>query len=157
MGYNVKLTSILSHLVCFGYASFGKPSISAWCAPFLNRDSADSSTPRHTQHPAGIFVIILFPTAKTVGRTWVCRAVQLNKTIICLNKYICCLILIGYWHREVISNRKETSCFPLVRPGFEPAPSTHSPEDWIIYTRYALFSVLLRFGIRRSISFWVTS
>ena len=30
---------------------------------------------------------------------------------------MCCLF---WWHRQVISYRKETSCLPLVRPGFEP-------------------------------------
>ena len=34
------------------------------------------------------------------------------------NLLICCLIWIVYWHREVISNWKETSCLPLVWLGF---------------------------------------
>ena len=33
-----------------------------------------------------------------------------------LGVYSCRLILVVCWHREVISNRKETSCVPLVRP-----------------------------------------
>ena len=30
---------------------------------------------------------------------------------------ICCLVLIWRWHKEMVSNRKGTSCLPRVRPG----------------------------------------
>ena len=47
-------------------------------------------------------------------------------------KYVCCLILNVLWHKEVISNRNGTRCFPLVWPGFEPDISgSHSPADWM--------------------------
>ena len=49
--------------------------------------------------------------------------------------YLVCIFvlsLIGRWHREVISNRQETSCLPLVRPGSKLGGSgTHSPTDWM--------------------------
>ena len=56
--------------------------------------------------------------------------------------HICYLIFhCAYWHREVISNREETNCLPLVRVGFEPRSGTNtlfsrrnvrSQSDWVI-------------------------
>ena len=39
--------------------------------------------------------------------------------------YIFEVILIVRWNREVILNWKETSCIPLVRPGFEAGRLRH--------------------------------
>ena len=51
--------------------------------------------------------------------TQLCRLSSSTKVL------ICCLIFIVCWHKEVISNQKETSCRPLLRPGFEPGLFRH--------------------------------
>ena len=55
------------------------------------------------------------------------------KQLICTIVYICCCSFRYSGTGKRYSNRKETSCVPLLNAGFEPGvPDTKSPADWML-------------------------